>query len=164
MAVSIRRLAKGEQLPVPVSLNILPQTERKYRFAVTPLADAMFQLLIFFMLSSNMTPYTLLPLKSAEERPAIGTGATTAPDGTGTVQPRKGDAIIWIVEAEAVLAGGQKFDFDSLTPLAEALAQEDKAAAVVLVLRPTAQVQDVATVLGRLKAAGIERVQISGWR
>jgi biopolymer transport protein ExbD len=35
---------------------------RKYGFALTPLADAMFQLLIFFMLSSSLSPYSLIAL------------------------------------------------------------------------------------------------------
>ena len=35
---------------------------RRYGFAMTPLADAMFQLLIFFMLSSSLSPYSLIAL------------------------------------------------------------------------------------------------------
>ena len=43
----------------------LPERPRRYKFAMTPLADAMFQLLIFFMLSSSLAPYSLITLKTA---------------------------------------------------------------------------------------------------
>ena len=43
---------------------ILPRRNRRYRFSMTPLADVMFQLLIFFMLSANLAAYSLLPLRS----------------------------------------------------------------------------------------------------
>ena len=40
-----------------------PHRPRGNRFPMTALADAMFQLLIFFMLASSLTPYSLLPLQ-----------------------------------------------------------------------------------------------------
>ena len=45
----------------------LPERPRRYRFVLTPLADAMFQLLIFFMLSSSLAPYSLITLKTAPQ-------------------------------------------------------------------------------------------------
>ncbi len=44
------------------TIKSLPKSERRYTFALTPLADAMFQLLIFFMLSTSLTPYSLLTI------------------------------------------------------------------------------------------------------
>jgi biopolymer transport protein ExbD len=43
----------------------LPELPRRYKFVLTPLADAMFQLLIFFMLTSSLAPYSLITLKTA---------------------------------------------------------------------------------------------------
>jgi len=53
-----------------------PRSPARYRFVLTPLADAMFQLLIFFMLSSNLAPYSLLTIRS---------GTTGDPAGASSV-------------------------------------------------------------------------------
>ena len=137
----------------------LPVRPRNYRFALTPLADAMFQLLIFFMLTASLTPYSLLPLQNG-----------TAPDTPGGAQasaaaaapaPTAADVAIWTLEAGRILVGGQAFGFDELDGLAERLGREDGPAEVVLIVRETARVQDVATVLARLSTADIRSVRIS---
>jgi biopolymer transport protein ExbD len=141
---------------------LLPERKRNYKFALTPLADAMFQLLIFFMLSSSLTPYSLLTLQSA---PGGATSAATATAGNDpdaapqTAAPA--DAALWTVEAGGVMVGGQHFGFEALAALAEALVTPGTPVTVVLIVRPTAQVQDVTTVLARLRAAGVGSVQIS---
>ena len=129
-----------------------------------PLADVMFQLLIFFMLSTGLTPYSLLTLQSgpgeATAQPAGGGAATGAPPAQpGVLQP--GEAAIWRVEADAVIAGGQRFGFDDLEALAGALGSEGAPARVVLVVGRDARVQDISTVLARLKAADVGSVQLS---
>ena len=133
----------------------LPKSERRYTFALTPLADAMFQLLIFFMLSSSLTPYSLLTLKS-------GAGTQTS-EGTETEQPNPGrpedPAATWTIENGAVIAGGQRFNFDTLPGLAGVLSQRDQPR-VLLISTPRAQVQDIVTVLETLAAAQISSVQI----
>lgn len=137
----------------------LPQRKRSYRFALTPLADAMFQLLIFFMLSSSLTPYSLITLQSGADP---GQGAT---DGTGTEAPDAealpGETALWSVEADGIVVGGQSFGFERLPALAEALVAADPAARVILILRPSARVQDVARVLETLDLAEIGSVQIA---
>lgn len=141
----------------------LPERRRNYRFALTPLADAMFQLLIFFMLSSGLTPYSLLTLQSAQGEqtsdPTAG-GATNDPTELQPVGPQQ-DVVLWTVESEAIIVGGQSFGFDALDDLATALGVSGASASVVLIVRPTAQVQDITTVLARLSAADITSVQIS---
>ena len=136
----------------------LPRHQGRYNFVLTPLADAMFQLLIFFMLSSNLAPYSLLTLRSGAsgQEGAQASGDPTPPE---LAQP-PANAAIWTVDAGTVLAGGQRFGPDNLTALAEALAQQP-GAAVVLILRDTAQVQDLAGVLEALTAAGVASVQIA---
>lgn len=141
---------------------ILPQARRRYRFAITPLADAMFLLLVFFMLSSNLTPYALLPLKSAPAQAAGGAIPSVPGPGGGDAAASQASAgaRTWTVEAGAIVAGGQRFDFASLDLLAGALTASDAAASVALLVHPTAQVQDIVTVLSRLEAAGIAHVRV----
>ena len=133
----------------------LPRTNRRYVFALTPLADAMFQLLIFFMLSSSLTPYSLLTLRGG---PGNQTGAQTE---TPTPAPAVDQQPVssWTIEEGAVIAGGQRFNFDALPGLASVLSQRDDPR-VLLISTPRAQVQDIVTVLETLAAAQITSVQL----
>lgn len=140
----------------------LHERKRNYRFALTPFADAMFQLLIFFMLSSSMAPYSLLTLQTAPGTPEgqagpADQGAAEAPSGAVLA----GDVALWTIEADRVIVGGQNFDFTALDALADALGQSGVAVDVVLVIRASARVQDVTTVLARLRLANVGSVQIS---
>ena len=141
----------------------LPERKRNYKFALTPLADAMFQLLIFFMLSSSLTPYSLLTLQSASGGvSASGSGSAGNDPDAPALTAAPNDVALWTVEADAVLVGGQRFGFDALDALAEALGEPGIPASVILIVRPSAQVQSVSTVLARLRAADVASVQISG--
>jgi biopolymer transport protein ExbD len=140
----------------------LPERRRNYRFALTPLADAMFQLLIFFMLSSSLTPYSLLTVQSAQG------AASAAPSQAGNAAADatlplalSGDAVVWAIDRDAVLVGGQRFAFDDLGDLVQALGAPNGPADVVLVIRNTARVQDVTTVLARLLQASVGTVRIA---
>lgn len=136
----------------------LPERQRNYRFALTPLADAMFQLLIFFMLSTGLTPYSLLTLQS-------GQAAAQAPTGTGGDSPSPAaqalGAALWSVDSGGLTVGGQHFGFDALPDLAAALGTPGHAADVVLVVRPDARVQDLTVVLASLRAANVGSVQVA---
>lgn len=138
----------------------LPDRKRNYRFALTPLADAMFQLLIFFMLSSGLTPYSLLTLQSAPGEAAPQDAGAGSGQETDTPAPPV-DAALWTIDAESVTVGGQTFGFDALDDLAGALGVAGAPASVILIIRPTAQVQDITTVLGRLTVANVTAVQVS---
>ena len=142
---------------------VLPERRRSYRFALTPLADAMFQLLIFFMLSTSLTPYSLLTVQSAQapqtQQAAAAGQAQDAPEQpAASPQP---DVALWTLEAETIIAGGQRFDFDALPDLAQALGAPGVPAAVILIVRPSARVQDITTVLATLRAAEVGSVQVS---
>ncbi len=133
----------------------LPRSTRRYTFALTPLADAMFQLLIFFMLTSNLTPYSLITLQSGPGS----TPSATEERTNAQPQPATAQSAIWRIDNGGIVSNGQYFGFDRLLPLANAL----KAAGtpqVVLVSTPSAQVQDLAFVLEKLTAAGIGQIQI----
>ncbi|MEL6915913.1 MAG: biopolymer transporter ExbD [Pseudomonadota bacterium] len=140
----------------------LPERPRRYRFALTPLADAMFQLLIFFMLSTSLTPYSLLTLKSAEagveesapETPGAGAGEDQAGPDLGRIS-------FWTVQAGLVRVDEVAYDMDQLGPLAEALGEQDDPGEIVILVSPDARVQDVATALEALAGANIDAVQIT---
>ena len=139
----------------PLKKSLPKRDAARYRFVLTPLADAMFQLLIFFMLSSNLAPYSLLTIRSGTAAEAGGDGSTPS----DAAQPPAG-AAIWTVDADTIIAGGQRFPLSSLPDLAAAL-NADGNASVVLILRDSAMVQDLTSVLEVLKVSGIESVQIA---
>ncbi len=143
---------------MPLARELLTERRnpKRYRISLTPLADAMFNLLIFFMLSSNITPYSLLPLKGAAVLPGDGAGA-----GEGQAQPTGADAAVWTVSKGEIIANGQLFTMDQAGDLTGILAQAGTQS-IVLVIRPEAEVQDLTTVLEALSAGGISQVQLSG--
>lgn len=130
---------------------------KRYRISLTPLADAMFNLLIFFMLSSNITPYSLLPLKGTTAVPggAAGAGGTDAPQPLGT------QTAIWTISAGQILAGGQQFGIERVGDLTQSLTLLGTTS-IVLVVQPEARVQDLTSVLEALSAGGITQVQLAG--
>ncbi|MFV0294356.1 MAG: ExbD/TolR family protein [Paracoccus sp. (in: a-proteobacteria)] len=142
---------------------ILPRRQRRYRFSMTPLADVMFQLLVFFMLSANITPYSMLDIRTG----AI-SGTTTAnePDtGTNVKSGRNTDirtTAVWTLDASGeILASGQHFDAERLPVLADALKTQGTSN-VLVVLRQDVPVQRLVTVLQTLAARGITSVQVAG--
>jgi len=135
-------------------ISDLPKSTRRYSFALTPLADAMFQLLIFFMLTSSLTPYSLLTLRSGP-----GTGGTATAAAQSQAPPVK--SAIWQIENGQIVASGQRFEFGQLPQLASALLAAGTPQ-VLLITKPTAQVQDLVLVLEILTAEGIEAIQIVG--
>ncbi len=143
---------------MPLARELLTERRnpKRYRISLTPLADAMFNLLIFFMLSSNITPYSLLPLKGAIALPGEGAGA-----GDGAAQPAGADAAVWTVARGEIIANGQLFTMEQAADLTGILAQAGTQS-IVLVIRPEAEVQDLTTVLEALSAGGITQVQLSG--
>ena len=144
-----------EQTQLTTSLD-LPRRTRRYGFALTPLADAMFQLLIFFMLTSSLTAYSLLTIRSGTAG-----DAATGGGGQGDAPPAlAADAAIWNIGEGAIVAGGQTFDFTALPDLARAIAAT-QGAQILLIARADAQVQDLTTVLEALTLAGVEGVQIA---
>lgn len=145
-----------------VSTLDLPERPRNYRFALTPLADAMFQLLIFFMLSTGLTPYSMLPIQSAAAPAEPGAvGETPLPSSAPPAESALANTRIWTIEAEAIVVGGQRFDFASLADLAATLGTRDALANVVVIVHPSARVQDLTAVLAELQGANVASVQIS---
>lgn len=136
-----------------------PRSTTRYRFALTPLADAMFQLLIFFMLTSSLTPYALLTIRTGAEPGGTASDPGADPAEEQLVLPGA-NAQIWSVEQGQITANGQPIPFDQLAAFAAAVALND-AAEIVLVMQSSAQVQDLTSVLEALTAAGITSIQLA---
>jgi biopolymer transport protein ExbD len=143
---------------MPLSRDVLSERRnpKRYRISLTPLADAMFNLLIFFMISSNITPYSLLPLKGTNVTPGGEQG-----EGTGAPQPAGTDATVWTIAAGQVIAGGQPFGIERVNELTQSLTLLGTTS-IVLIVRPEAKVQDLTTVLEALQAGGVTEVQLAG--
>lgn len=140
---------------------VLPRRNRRYRFSMTPLADVMFQLLIFFMLSANIAPYSMLDVRTG----ALSGGGGTTPDPDSETQPGRTTDIrstaVWTLdESGTILASGQRFDPARLAALADALTAQGTRD-VLVVLRRDVAVQQLVTVLQTLAARGITSVQIA---
>ena len=140
---------------------VLPRRNRRYRFSMTPLADVMFQLLIFFMLSANIAPYSMLNVRTG----ALSGGGGTTPDPDSETQPGRTTDIrstaVWTLdETGTILASGQRFDPARLAALADALTAQGTRD-VLVVLRRDVAVQQLVTVLQTLAARGITSVQIA---
>lgn len=143
----------------------LPERPRRYRFALTPLADAMFQLLIFFMLSTSLTPYSLITLKTAAGPAPDEEAAQSAGQGTDPSQPpapeAQPDLVLWTVTEGFVRTAGQEFSVDQLGDLADAIGSAGVPGQVVLIITNAARVQDVAKALEALEGAEVDGVQIT---
>ena len=140
----------------------LPRRERRYTFSLTPLADAMFQLLIFFMLSSSLTPYSLITVKSgaAAEAPTPVAGTTAGREPA----PQPPDVDIssyqWTLRPGRISTGGDDWTFDRLPTLAETLAAQPDPLPVNLLVGSDARVQDLTTVLAILRRSDIDDVAV----
>lgn len=145
----------------------LPERKRTYRVALTPLADAMFQLLIFFMLTTSLTPYSLITLKSASEdiatepaaSPGIG-GVDETPQQPNRAESTRPDVTIWSLEDGSVTVSGLPYQRDQLLELAEAVGSDETPGNVVILVGETAKVQDLAAALEALGSASVAGVQI----
>jgi len=130
----------------------------KPAFALTPLADIMFQLLIFFMLSTSLAPYALLPL---------GGRAAPVPGDAGDVQPAEPQQVmatgpaIWHLGRGQIRAGREWFDLAEL-PSALALLSDAGVMDILLFVTDTANLQDLASVLEAVQAGGVARLQLMG--
>jgi biopolymer transport protein ExbD len=136
-----------------MSLLQRQRPRRRFVFMLTPLVDVMFLLLIFFMLSSQTAPYSLLEIM-AEGQPA----ATPAPAQTAAQTPPWSEMII-AISRDYARVNGQRIE---MAELAAALAQYKAAGFERAVVLPTgtATVQDVVSVIEAVKQAALSQVRV----
>lgn len=145
-------------MPVTTSPD-LPRRKASRGFALMPLADVMFQLLIYLMLSTGLASYSLLTLQTGQAGTGGAVGGGNAAEQIAA--PTPSDGALWRVEAEAVIVGGQRFDMGELDALTTAFADDDGPAQVILVVGASARVQDISTVLAQLKLSNVGSVRLS---
>jgi len=131
---------------LPVTLPAPARAPR--RFALTPLADVMFQLLVFFMLSSSLAPYALVPLT-----------AGAGPGAARTAAPEARAPATWHLGAGAVRIGREVVPLDGAAG-AVARARAAGVAEVVVFAGAAARAGDVARLLAALQAGGMPRVRL----
>ncbi|PJI84233.1 biopolymer transport protein ExbD [Yoonia maricola] len=144
----------------------LPERPRRYRVPLTPLADAMFQLLIFFMLTTTLTPFSLVTVRSTPDAaeqggPDTSTGAVDEEALQQASASSRNQATVWELGDGQVIVDGQQFEITQLSLLAEALGTQNTPANLIVLVTDAATVQDVTTALEALGAAEITAVQLA---
>ena len=119
--------------------------KRRFRFMLTPLVDVMFLLLIFFMLSSQTAPYSLLELLGAAPPPPGTDQPVPAPAPAPQPIAGRGDLIVSIGRG-FVRFNGERVELADIKPAIERFMAAGFSSAVLLPAR-TSTVQDVVSVL-----------------
>ena len=118
-------------------------------FVLTPLIDVMFLLLLFFMLSSQVAPYSLLP---------VGNVAGLADEKSST-----GAAAAFVVAIRVsqgfVTIGGRRIAADEVTSQARRLVSQGVRSFLVI-STGRATVQDIVATLEALKVAEADNVAL----
>jgi len=122
-------------------------------FMLIPLVDVIFLLLTFFMLSSNLAPYSALMLGSYQRE----TGASAQPAKTGADEAQAD--VILTVSAGEVRANGINLPLKDFLDEAKRL-KDDGAERVVVFVRPSATAQDIVSVLEALKRTAFASVTV----
>lgn len=123
---------------------------RRFAFMLTPLVDVMFLLLIFFMLSSQTSPYSLLPITAGSG----GSGpAPAAPPANE--QP---ELLVSIGRGYARL-NGARVEMAELTQILEEQIAAGVTRAAVLTAE-AATLQDVVFVLEAFKGTGFPQMRL----
>ena len=145
-------------LAVPEPINLSDNRPRsKPAFALTPLADVMFQLLIFFMLSSSLSPYALVPLVPPSDPRA----AEAVLEGQPPEDIQQSPVAIWQVGRGEIRANGARLNPDQLAPALEEL-MASGTEEVLLLTSASATTQDIATALEAIRVSGLPRVRLIG--
>ncbi|MDQ6434703.1 biopolymer transporter ExbD [Mesorhizobium sp. LHD-90] len=135
---------------------ILPAPVRRRRpsFVLTSLIDVIFLLVIFFMVSSQIVPYSLLPL-----------GPLAADSGAPAPAPGNADAppIAVRILSGSITIGGRKVPVVDAETAFRDLKQRG-VTSLLLTPSAVATVQDVVTVLEASKAAEMGSVTVLGRR
>ncbi|SFR64934.1 ExbD/TolR family protein [Litoreibacter janthinus] len=139
-------------------IRSLPQSNRarRYGFSFTPLADAMFQLLVFFMLTSSLAPYSLMALTPGAAGNITASGEAPPVEQAAT---DKETVAIWSVDRGTLRAAGEKVALSEIHQLVDPLIEAGLDRVVLLTGR-SATVQDMAAVLEALTLARVPTVQV----
>lgn len=124
------------------------------RFMLTPLVDVMFLLLIFFMLSSQTSPYSLLDVA------AQGQAAATTPTASPATTPAKGAGEMIVSIARGyVRFNGARVELAELGAAIDRFKSAGYRRAVVTTAQ-SATVQDVVSVLEALEKSDLAEMRL----
>lgn len=139
-------------------IRSLPQSNRarRYGFSFTPLADAMFQLLVFFMLTSSLAPYSLMTLTPGASGNIAAAGDAPEIEQKSSQEER---VAIWSVGRGTLRAGGEKVELANIRGLIDPLIEVGLDRVVLLTGR-SATVQDMAAVLEALTLAHVPTIEV----
>lgn len=137
------------------SQRILPPPPRRWRpsFVLTSLIDIIFLLVIFFMVSSQIVPYSVLPIGALAAGDTQSAASPPVPAGPPPVAVR-------ILQGRAMI-GGDTVPIDGL-PRAMADLKSRGITSILLLPSASATVQDVVTALEGAKDAELANVTVLG--
>ncbi len=151
----------GQSMTQTMGLSPVLRARRKSRgFALTPLADIMFQLLLFFMLTSALAPYALLPLgaPAGTSTQPEAQAAQPLPDASGTLAESQA---VWHLGRNEIRSGQVRIALDLLPQALDGL-QADGIRDLVVLVTGSAQAADLARLLEAIRQADITRLQLVG--
>ena len=129
---------------------------RGARFTLTPLIDIIFLLLIFFMLSSQIAPYSLLEISAASGAE----GGEEADVATAPAPGARAD-LLFVVMRNRVRAGAETISTADFGSVLDDHPSPRETAVTLLVSRG-ATMQDLSTALEALSARRFESVTVLG--
>ncbi len=132
--------------------DMLPALHRRRRISLTPLVDVIFLLLIFFMLTTQIAPFSLISL----------TGAARTDSQSPPVEPKpivqKHDILIVVLNGGVAINGQVVLHADIDQALAQA--RNNGAETAIISPRSNANVQDLITVLEAVKKATFRSISL----
>ena len=133
----------------------LPRSTSARKISLTPLVDVVFLLLIFFMLTSQIAPFSLISLVASQNA-----GNQTAQNSAIPIEKLpKFNASLITISRGRIAVNGQRTPIGELLDIVN-LQVADGTNVAILSARKNATVQDFTTVLEILKKSNLETVSI----
>ncbi len=141
------------------TIELLPATRHQRRITLTPLVDVIFLLLIFFMLTSQISPFSLINLSAKGAGKGLGNSAISQ---TSPAQEKPAPARIKVLIT--VLRGGIAINGQRVlaADIGDALQELRQSGIKTAIISPrsTSRMQDLIVVLEAIRKAGFLAVSI----
>lgn len=131
--------------------------KKRVRFVLTPLIDVIFLLLIFFMLSTHIAPYSLMDFSSQR----YSEQETKRPDSLPSEDKdaENDNPLLLRLLHGHVRLGQESYPVDNLSVLMDELTGKDIQSVQILLAR-SVEMQDMVRLLEELKASGMGHVSV----
>ena len=143
------------------SRDRLRKRRRLRGFVLTPLIDVIFLLLVFFMVCSQVAPYSLLDISAdavSRDDDAVRNGADAPSNATHAAQESGAEEILFVLSRGHIRAGRETITLAELPQALKAIG-ENGTRNVLLLSNRSATVQDIATTLEAFRGSKIDRVR-----